>query len=85
VLWLSLQDSLGCEEEVCVCVWRLQMDGRTDGRCGPRKGGAAVGKRICGLGISIFLLLLFLRTGDSKGEEQQRATTDSGLVAPARP
>jgi hypothetical protein len=30
-------------------------------------------------------LLLFLRTGDSRGEEQQRATTDSGLVAPARP
>jgi hypothetical protein len=65
---------------VCVEV----ADGRTDGRCSPRKGGAAVGKRICGLGISIFFVVI-LRTGDSRGEEQQRATTDSGLVAPARP
>jgi hypothetical protein len=32
-----------------------------------------------------FFFAVILRTGDSRGEEQQRAITDSGLVAPARP
>jgi hypothetical protein len=32
-----------------------------------------------------FFVVVILRIGDSRGEEQQRATTDSGLVAPARP
>lgn len=55
---------------VCVCV--EVADGRTDGRCGPRKGGAAVGKRICGLGISIFFCCYF-----TYWRQQGRRTTES--------
>ncbi len=47
-------------------------DGRTDGRCGPRKGGAAVGKRICGLGISNFFCCYF-----TYWRQQGRRTTES--------
>lgn len=57
---------------MCVCGGVEVADGRTDGRCGPRKGGATVGKRICGLGISIFFLLLFyvLATAGEKNNRE---------------
>ncbi len=68
---------------VCVEVWRLQMDGRT--------GDVVLEKVVLLLenGFAVwgfrFFFAVILRTGDSRGEEQQRAITDSGLVAPARP
>ncbi len=61
-------------------------DGRTDGRAmWSQKRWCCCWKTDLRFGDFDFFLLLFLRTGDSRGEEQQRATTDSGLVAPARP
>jgi hypothetical protein len=59
------------------------MDGRT-GDVVPEKVVLLLENGFAVWGFRIFLVVI-LRTGDSRGEEQQRVTTDSGLVAPARP
>lgn len=59
------------------------MDGRT-GDVVPEKVVLLLENGFAVWGFRIFWVVI-LRTGDNRGEEQQRATTDSGLVAPARP
>jgi hypothetical protein len=59
------------------------MDGRT-GDVVPEKVVLLLENGFAVWGFRIFFVVI-LRTGDSRGEEQQRVTTDSGLVAPTRP